>query len=297
MLAIVQLLQSSVGTFVIVCVVLGLVVGSFLNVVIHRLPKMLKARWKADCQWLESGVAAEKNGTPRYDLSHPSSSCPSCNRTISARDNIPVVSYLLLRGRCRHCGTGISLRYPAVELLSATASGLVAYQFGFGIEAAAGLLLTWMLLALAVIDLDTQYLPDELTLPLMWGGLALSVTVGRGVGAFPVNPSQAIVGAICGYLSLWTVHHAFRLLTGREGFGYGDFKLLAALGAFGGWTILLPTLLMSAIAGSVVGITLVVLGRHGRREPLPYGPFLAAAGWLALVFPQELVARWWPFSP
>ena len=297
MQAIVELLQGSVGTFVALCTILGLVVGSFLNVVIHRLPTMLKIRWRADCQWLESGAAPGPDGSPRYDLSYPPSSCPKCAKEIGARDNIPVLSYLLLRGQCRHCGARISPRYPAVELLCAAASAAVGYQFGFGIEAAAGLALTWTLMALAAIDLDTQYLPDELTLPLLWSGLVLAVVVGKGTGAFPVSPSQAIVGAASGYMSLWTVHHAFRLLTGREGFGYGDFKLLAALGAYGGWTVLLPILLISALAGSVVGVTLVVLGLHGRREPLPYGPFLATAGWLVLVFPEALVARWWPFSP
>jgi len=294
-LDVVELLRASPETFVIVCVTLGLVIGSFLNVVIHRLPKMLKARWRADCEWLENATP-QPISPPRYDLVYPPSTCPDCAERIGILDNVPVLSYLWLKGQCRHCRHAISVRYPLVELLCGVTSGLVGWHFGFGLEAGIGLLLTWTLIALAGIDLDTQYLPDELTLPLMWAGLVFAVGLGRDTGAFPVTPEQAIVGAAAGYLSLWSVHHAFRLITGREGFGYGDFKLLAALGAFGGWTVLLPIILLSAMAGSIVGVTLIVLGRHGRREPIPYGPFLAVAGWLTLVFPHEIVAPWWPFG-
>ncbi len=295
-LDIIELLRSSTSAFVVVCVVLGLVIGSFLNVVIHRLPKMLKARWRADCTLLDAPAGSELPETPRYDLAYPLSSCPTCSGKITARDNVPVISYLLLGGRCRHCRNPISIRYPAVELLTGCTSGLIAWRFGFSVEALAGLVLTWYLIALGGIDLDTQYLPDELTLPLMWMGLLLAVLFGHSIGAFPVSPSEAIVGAVAGYLSLWSVHHGFRLLTGREGFGYGDFKLLAALGAFGGWSVLLPIILLSALAGSIIGIGLIALGRHGRREPIPYGPFLAIAGWLVLVYPHETVAPWWPFG-
>lgn len=293
---IIELLRSSAGTFVAVCVALGLVIGSFLNVVIHRLPKMLKARWRADCELLDAPPGTELAKAERYDLAYPLSSCPICSGKIGVQDNVPVLSYLLLRGRCRHCRNPISFRYPAVELLTGITSGLIAWHFGFGVEALAGLVMTWYLIALGGIDLDTQYLPDELTLPLMWMGLLLSVAFGHSTGAFPVSPSEAIIGAAVGYLSLWSVHHGFRLLTGREGFGYGDFKLLAALGAFGGWSVLLPIILLSALAGSVIGIGLIALGRHGRREPIPYGPFLAVAGWLVLVYPRETVAQWWPFG-
>jgi leader peptidase (prepilin peptidase) / N-methyltransferase len=292
---IIELLRASPSAFVVLSAVLGLIVGSFLNVVIHRLPRMLMARWRVDCQLLDAAPGSEAPPMPRYDLSHPASTCPACNCRIRAVDNIPVVSFVVLKGRCRSCGRAISPRYPAVELLTGLAFGLLGWQFGWGVEALAGWLLTGYLVALAGIDLDTQYLPDELTLPLLWAGLVLSVVVGRGAGLYPVSPAEAIVGAAVGYLSLWSVHHLFRLVTGREGFGYGDFKLLAALGAFGSWKVLLPIILLSALAGSIVGITLIAIGRHQRQQPMPYGPFLAAAGWLVLVFPHTLVTPWWPF--
>jgi leader peptidase (prepilin peptidase)/N-methyltransferase len=295
-LDLIDVLRASTPIFAAVCAVLGLVVGSFLNVVIFRLPLMLKARWRTDCQLLDAPEGTEAPKAPRYDLAYPPSTCPGCGSRIRAIDNIPVLSYVWLRGRCRQCRSPISLRYPSVELLCGFACGVIGWQFGFGIEAMVGLILTWFLIALAGIDLDTQYLPDELTLPLLWCGLLLSVSSGQGVGAFPVSPTEAIIGAAAGYLSLWSVYHAFRLLTGREGFGYGDFKLLAAVGAFGGWTILLPVILLSAMAGAIVGITLIALGRHGRHQPMPYGPFLAIAGWLVLVFPHALVSPWWPFG-
>ena len=292
----VELLRASPGTFVTVCVALGLVVGSFLNVVIHRFPQMMKARWRVDCQLLDAPAGTALSKAPRYDLIYPASHCPACATPLRFRDNVPILSYLWLRGRCRSCQAAVSIRYPLIEALSGVASGWVGWHFGFGIESGAGLVLTWYLIALAVIDLDTQYLPDELTVPLLWGGLLLAVLWGRGTGAFPVSPSEAIVGATAGYLSLWCVHQGFRLVTGLEGLGYGDFKLLAALGAFGGWSILLPVALLSALAGSIVGIALLVTGRHKLREPLPYGPFLAIAGWLVLVTPHELIAAWWPFG-
>jgi len=291
----VALLKASPETFVLISALLGLIVGSFLNVVIHRLPRMLMARWRLDCSLLDAPAGTEPPPAPRYDLSHPPSTCPSCDTPIRFIDNVPVLSYLALRGRCRVCQTRISPRYPAVELLTGLAFSLIAWQFGCSIEAVSGWLLTGYLIALAGIDLDTQYLPDELTLPLLWAGLLLAVTVGRGTGLFPVGPADAIVGAAAGYLSLWSVHHLFRLVTGRDGFGYGDFKLLAALGAFGGWTILLPVVLLSALSGALVGIALISLGRHQRQNPMPYGPFLAVAGWLVLTFPHALVTPWWPF--
>jgi leader peptidase (prepilin peptidase)/N-methyltransferase len=291
----IDLLRESTTALTLVCTILGLVIGSFLNVVIHRLPKMLQNRWRQDCQMLDAPAGATPPEMPRYDLSVPSSACPSCGTPIRAIDNIPVFSYLSLGGRCRSCGTRISPRYPLIELLTGALFGLIGWTFGFGIEAIAGLGLTATLIALACIDFDTQYLPDELTLPLLWAGLLLSVCFGRGNGLFPVSPADAIIGATAGYLSLWGVHHLFHRITGREGFGYGDFKLLAALGAFGGWTVLLPIILLSAIAGATVGIVLIWMGRHRREVPMPYGPFLAIAGWVVLFFPHLLVAPWWPF--
>lgn len=293
-MALVDLLRGTPEVFFLVSAILGLMIGSFLNVVIHRLPRMLMNRWRSDCQMLDAPAGTSPPQTPRYDLSVPSSRCPACEARIRPVDNVPVLSYLWLRGRCRSCRTPISPRYPLVELLTGAAFAAVAWHDGFGVEALAGFGLTAGLIALAGIDFDTQYLPDELTLPLLWGGLLLSVVAGKGAGAFPVNPAAAIVGAATGYLSLWSVHQVFLRITGREGFGYGDFKLLAALGAFGGWTVLLPIVLLSALAGATVGISLIALGRHRRENPMPYGPFLAVAGWLVLVFPHPLVTAWWP---
>jgi leader peptidase (prepilin peptidase)/N-methyltransferase len=296
---IVDLLGASAWAFTFVAALLGLVVGSFLNVVIHRLPRMLMRRWRQDCEHLTSDgeVPVEPAPVERYDLIVPGSHCPHCRAPIRAHQNIPVISYLALRGRCGACGTSIPWRYPVIEALTAGLSAVVAARFGYGAPALCALGITWTLIVLAAIDFDTQYLPDELTLPLLWAGLLASVLMGRGHEAFPVGPSSAILGATFGYLSLWTVFQGFRLTTGKEGMGYGDFKLLAALGAWGGWQLLLPIVLLAAVSGALTGIGLIIAGRHRRAAPMPFGPFLATAGWLVLVFPRQLVSPWWLFGP
>ena len=285
-----KLLSESAPLFIGACLVLGLLVGSFLNVVIHRVPVMLARRWRREALEMDGQLPPDE---PRYDLVMPRSACPSCQAPITALQNIPVLSYLWLRGRCAGCGSGISLRYPLVELLTGAASALVAWKFGYGAAAAAALVLTWFLVALTFIDLDTQLLPDSLTLPLLWLGIFASLVLPGVAGAtLPVDLRSSVIGAIAGYLSLWSVYHGFRLLTGKEGMGYGDFKLLAALGAWLGWQMLLPIILGAAGVGAILGITLIVLRRQDRGVPMAFGPFLAAAGWLMLLVGHELVDRY-----
>ena len=288
------LLASSPGVFVGACFVLGLVLGSFLNVVIHRVPIMMERQWREQCAEIEQPDHAATMPAPppkqRFNLVVPRSACPSCKAPITALQNIPIVSYLLLRGRCAKCGARISPRYPIVEALTGILSAAVAWKLGFGWPAAAGLVLTWFLVALAFIDIDTQLLPDSLTLPLLWLGLLLSLFAPPpGMAPIPVDMRSSIIGAIAGYLSLWTVYHLFRLLTGKEGMGFGDFKLLAALGAWLGWRMLLPTVLIAAAVGAVAGMALLASRGQNRSTPIAFGPFLAAAGWLMLMFGRELV--------
>lgn len=263
--------------------ILGLVVGSFLNVVIHRLPRMMEAEWRAQCAELSGETPAE---APTYNLAVPASACPHCGHRIGVLENIPLVSWLVLRGRCSACHAPIGVRYPLVELVSGLLSAAVVWQFGLTLAGAGALLLVWFLLALAAIDLDTQFLPDDLTLPLIWLGLAFNLG-----GAF-VPLEEAVIGAMAGYLALWTVYWAFRLATGREGMGMGDFKLLAALGAWLGWQMLPLILLLSSLVGAVVGIGMVVLVKHDHRVPIPFGPYLAGGGLIALFFGKDIVAAW-----
>lgn len=278
-----------------VCLLLGLLVGSFLNVVVYRLPRMLERQWQQEAALLQ-GQTPE--ALPRYDLIQPRSACPGCHTPIAARHNVPVLSWLWLRGRCHHCSTRISARYPLVEVFTALASAVVAWRFGYGTTTVLALLLTWALIALACIDLDTQLLPDAITLPLLWLGLAAAAWLPTGAaGLLPVDLPSAVTGALCGYLSLWSVYHLFRLITGKEGMGHGDFKLLAALGAWLGWQMLLPIILASACVGALVGIALILLRRQQRDAPLPFGPFLAAAGWLMLLCGHELVDRYLAIYP
>jgi len=265
--------------FTTLAALLGLFVGSFLNVVIHRLPRMLERDWQAQAAELrgEEAPAGE-----RFNLATPRSRCPHCGHLITALENIPVISYVILRGRCRHCNAPISGRYPIVELLSATLSGYAAWHFGFGFAAAGAIIFLWIMVALAFIDLDAQLLPDDLTLPLLWLGLAFNLG-----GIFTDLPS-AVIGAMAGYLALWSVYWLFKLTTGKEGMGYGDFKLLAAIGAWLGWQQLPLTILFSSLVGAVVGIGLIVFARHGRSVPIPFGPYLAAAGILALFWGEQI---------
>ncbi|HEX5458416.1 MAG TPA: A24 family peptidase [Steroidobacteraceae bacterium] len=291
----IALLASSPALFIGVCLVLGLVVGSFLNVVIHRLPIMMERQWREQCAELDEPdlSATLPAGSPlkdRFNLVVPRSACPACKAPITALQNIPIMSYVFLRGRCANCGVHISVRYPIVEALTGILCAAVGWKLGFGWPAAAGLVLTWFLVALAFIDIDHQLLPDSLTLPLLWLGLFLSLFAPfPGVAPVPVDMRSSIIGAIAGYLSLWTVYHLFRLLTAKEGMGYGDFKLLAALGAWLGWRMLLPTVLIAAAVGAIVGIALLAARGQNRSTPIAFGPFLAAAGWLMLMFGQELV--------
>jgi leader peptidase (prepilin peptidase)/N-methyltransferase len=283
MTAFLDTLQTSPGFLVFTCVLAGLMVGSFLNVVIHRLPKMMEREWAEQCAELR-GETPEPE--PRYNIVTPRSACPKCGHRITALENVPVISWIVLRGRCRGCGTGISVRYPLVELLTGVLSGLVAWQFGWGLALAGALAFTWAMVALAFIDLDTTLLPDDITLPLLWLGLLLNL------GATYVPLRDAVIGAAAGYLVLWSVYWGFKLLTGKEGMGFGDFKLLAAIGAFLGWKMLPLVILLSACAGAVIGIGLIVFARHGRQVPIPFGPYLAIAGMVALLRGEAITAHY-----
>lgn len=285
--------------FATLCAVLGLMIGSFLNVVIHRLPLMLKREWRSQSaeiltEWAGASDAPQpvKRIPPllaelpapsqRYNLVVPRSACPSCGRPIRALENVPIVSFLFLRGRCAGCGKRISLRYPALEALTGIVSGYVGWTFGFSLAALGGLIFAWALIAAAFIDLDTQLLPDDITLPLTWAGLLFNL------GHTFTSLDSALIGAVAGYLSLWSVYWAFKLATGKEGMGFGDFKLLAAIGAFLGWRMLPAVILLSSLVGAVVGIGLIVLARHGRHVPIPFGPYLAAAGLIALLWGEAI---------
>ena len=262
---------------------LGLLAGSFLSMVIHRVPVMMQRE-------SDNYIAMERDEplphTDRYNLLVPRSACPACGHTLSPFENIPLFGWLWLRGRCRHCRTPIPIRYPLVELLSALLAALLVWRFGSGAVGIAALALAWTLVALTFIDLDTQILPDDLTLPLLWAGLLVNLS-----GLF-VPLADAVIGAAAGYLSLWTVYWLFRFATGREGIGYGDFKLLAALGAWLGWIMLPMIVLLSSLLGAVAGLLLIALRRHQRDKPIPFGPFLALAGGVALVYGREIVDAW-----
>ncbi|MDE0753223.1 MAG: A24 family peptidase [Woeseiaceae bacterium] len=283
------LLIESPLTFIAAAFILALLVGSFLNVVIHRLPLMMEREWRTQCAELAAEPAKELP-EGRFDVMAPRSRCPQCGHQITALENIPIVSYLMLSGKCSGCSAKISARYPAVELLTAILTGVVAWHFGFGWEAAAGIGLTWMLVAISVIDIDHQLIPDSMSLPLLWAGLSLSLFHPLdGAQTLFIEPQTAIAGALAGYLSLWSVYQLFRIITGKEGMGYGDFKLLAALGAILGWKLLPVIIMMSAIVGAVIGIMLIVTKQHERSVPIPFGPYLAAAGWIAMLWGSDIV--------
>ncbi len=280
-MAIIELLAESSALFVLLAVVLGLIVGSFLNVVIHRLPLMMEREWRAQCADL-LGPDNPDSGQPVLSLSRPRSRCPHCGHLISALENIPLLSYWRQRGRCAHCRAAISLQYPLVEAISGVLAGVVAWQFGFGWPAAAALVFTWTLLAASVIDFHRQLLPDDLTLPLLWLGL------GAGLFGLFAELPDAVIGAMAGYLALWLVYQGFRLLTGKEGMGFGDFKLLAALGAWTGWQYLPTIIILSSLAGALFGLALILLRQRDRKVPMPFGPFLAVAGWIALLWGEPI---------
>jgi leader peptidase (prepilin peptidase)/N-methyltransferase len=262
---------------------LGLVVGSFLNVVIHRLPRMMERGWMLECAELrgETPPPAEK-----LTLATPRSRCPQCGHGITALENIPILSYLVLGGRCSACRTRISPRYPLIEALSGLLSGYAAWRFGASWAGAGALLFIWGMIALTFIDLDTQLLPDSITLTLLWAGLLLNL------GGTFVELKAAVIGAAAGYLSFWAVYWVFKLATGKEGMGYGDFKLLAVIGAWLGWQMLPLTILASSMVGAAVGISLIVFARHGRNIPIPFGPYLAAAGIIALFWGKPLTQQY-----
>jgi leader peptidase (prepilin peptidase)/N-methyltransferase len=288
-------LAASPGFFIGFIVVLGLLIGSFLNVVIYRVPIMMDNELKAECAALAHGhdPSAEPPPLPKFNLVVPRSACPACKAPITAMQNIPVVSWLVLGRRCANCKTPISARYPLVESVTGVLSGVIAWHFGYGFEALAALFFTWFLIALTMIDFDTQFLPDQLTYPLLWLGLIASLWHPVWAeGALPITPRDSIIGAVAGYLSLWSIYWVFKLLTGKEGMGYGDFKLFAALGAWMGWMMLLPIILFASMVGAVVGVVLIIRQRKGKDTQIAFGPFLAVAGWLTLMFGHVVVARY-----
>ena len=277
-----ELLQTSTGYLLFTLAILGLVIGSFLNVVILRLPIMMERQWKLEC--LESLHPDKVPENPMtYNLVTPSSNCMECGYRIRPWENIPVISYLFLKGKCSHCKIPISPRYPLIEILSAVSAVIVGLTFGATVQTFFACLLVWSLLALAVIDLDTRLLPDSITLPLLWVGLLVNTR-----HTF-VALDDAVIGAAAGYLSLWSVYQLFKLITGKEGMGFGDFKLLAALGAWLGWQMLPMIILLSSLVGTIIGITLMILKKHDKGSPIPFGPYLAAAGFIALLRGNDLL--------
>lgn len=278
-----EVLQAEPAAFVLVCLFLGLIVGSFLNVVIYRLPKMMERGWQQQCAELRGEELQEQTS---YNLMVPRSACPNCQHAISAWENIPVISYLVLGGKCKGCGTHISLRYPLVEACTGLLSAYAAWHFGFGAVAVGAILLIWALITLSAIDFDTQLLPDDITLPLLWLGLIFNAS-----GVFASLPN-AVFGAVLGYMVLWLVYWLFKLVTGKEGMGYGDFKLLAALGAWLGWQMLPLIIMLSSLVGAIVGITLMLALRRGRNVPIPFGPYLAGGGLIALFWGDALTSAY-----
>ena len=262
---------------------IGLSVGSFLNVVAWRLPIIMERDWKREChQFLELGEPDFDAYTEKLGLAAPASSCPACGHKIRFWENIPLLSYVLLRGKCSACKSAISIQYPLVELATGLLSLAVAWRFGPGLQTLAMLACTWVLIALTLIDLKKQLLPDSLTLPLLWGGLLVALP-----GLF-VDLRSSVIGAMAGYLLLWSVYWLFKLVTGKEGMGYGDFKLLAALGAWGGYSLLPQIVLLSSLVGAVLGIAMIALRRHQGGQPMPFGPYLAIAGWIALMWGEQI---------
>lgn len=274
-----QFLREQPVFFITLSVIFGLMVGSFLNVVIHRLPKMMEREWHRNCQELKG---EEVKAEPKFNLVVPRSACPSCGHKITAIENIPVLSYVFLRGKCSGCKTPISARYPLVEALTGALAGLIAWQFGYSSLTLAGWFFTFALIALTFIDFDTFLLPDDITLPLLWLGLLYNLN-----GGFTLIQS-AVAGAVAGYLILWSIYWLFKLVTGKEGMGYGDFKLLAAIGAWFGWQLLPAVILLSSLAGSIIGIGMIILAKQGRSVPIPFGPYLALGGVAALFWGPQL---------
>jgi leader peptidase (prepilin peptidase)/N-methyltransferase len=290
-----HLLQTNSAFFLSFVGVLGLMIGSFLNVVIHRLPIMMERTWRLQC---EDFLAEDKHDEQqasikpkeKFNLIMPGSKCPHCGHHIGALENIPIISYVILKGKCSSCGQKISVRYPIIEAVTALLSVVVAWQFGFSEQTAGGLALTWALVALTMIDFDKQLLPDDITLPFLWIGLLLAM-----FGIF-TDAHSSIIGAVAGYLSLWSFYWIFKLLTGKEGMGYGDFKLLAALGAWFGWQMLPVIILLSSFVGAVVGISLILFLGRDKNVPIPFGPYIATAGWIAMLWGHDITNTYLRFA-
>jgi len=280
-----SLLQENNTLFITVSIILGLMVGSFLNVVIYRLPKMMEQEWHNNCLELQG---KEIPAQPQFTLAKPRSACPHCAHKISAFENIPIISYLILKGRCRACNAPISMRYPLVEALTGALIGLVSWQFGYTTTTLFAWVFTFALIALTFIDFDTQLLPDDITLPLLWLGLLFNLNVGF------TDLKSAVIGAMAGYLVLWCVFWLFKIIRGKEGMGYGDFKLLAAIGAWFGWKLLPAVILLSSTLGAIIGIALIIVTKRGKEVPMPFGPFLAIGGIAALFFGQQLASIYLP---
>ncbi len=285
-----EFLQVNPVFFYISMLLIGLIIGSFLNVVIARLPIMMEQDWqKQCCELLEIDSRNQKES---FNLINPRSQCPHCGSMIKAQDNIPIISFLLLKGKCRACGEKISLRYPAIEILSGVTAVVIAVYFGISIQTFAAIILSWSLICLSMIDYDHHLLPDDITLPLLWLGLILN-TFG-----FFTNIYSSLFGAVFGYLSLWIVYISFKILTGKEGMGHGDFKLLAMLGAWLGWQMLPVIIIISSLAGALIGVSMILFKSHDRSMPIPFGPYLAISGWITLIWGQYITSAYinWALS-
>ena len=283
-----ELFTQAPAVFIAVAFAFALMIGSFLNVVIYRLPLMMQRDWREQCDELSKEPAPDLP-EGKFNLVVPRSRCPSCGAAIKAWQNIPVLSYLLLGAQCSNCQKSISVRYPLVETMTAILAAICAWHFGFGWEALMAIGLSFALVAISLIDADHQIIPDSIVIPLMWAGLIMSLFHPlAGADTFFIAPQDAVVGAVAGYLSLWSVYQLFKLITGKEGMGYGDFKLLAALGAWLGWQALPTIILMSAVVGAVIGIALIVFRGRDRQIPIPFGPYLAAAGWITMLWGETI---------
>ena len=285
-----NILQAYPAATVAIVIVIGLLVGSFLNVVIYRLPVMMEREWKSECKLILDPDGPDEEPAESFNLAFPHPHCPNCDAPIRAWQNIPVISYVLLRGQCANCKVSISARYPIIEAVTALMSAVIAWQLGASLEMLAALFFTWSLIALTMIDADHKLLPDQITLPLLWAGLLLN-----SFSLF-VPLYDAVWGAIGGYLSLWSVYWLFKILTGKDGMGYGDFKLLAALGAWLGWQSLLVIILLSSLVGAIVGSIILLANKQGRNTAIPFGPYLAAAGWIAFLWGDQIIDAYLRFS-
>jgi len=282
-MTLITVIQQNPILFYSIVGITGLLVGSFLNVVIYRLPKMMEREWRTECsQFLEANL--DNDPHEQYNLILPRSACPHCGHRISVLENIPVISFILLGSKCRGCGKSISMRYPLVEAITCILSVVIAIHFGASIQAVSAILLSWALITLTLIDYDHQLLPDNITLPFLWLGIICNI-----FGIF-TDLYSSVIGAIAGYLVLWSVYIIFKLVTGKEGMGYGDFKLLSLLGAWLGWQFLPLIIIVSSLLGAIVGIGLIVFKAHEKSQPIPFGPYLALAGLIALLYGQDLIA-------